>query len=385
MLNPLKNKINIFYKVAILIVTLLLAACNSSISLLNNKSDNSDPTKIGLLLPYGSKIRGDEQLAISLENSARLAANDLGYGEVQLLVYATEGKSKIASLAAKKAVQDGAEIILGPLRSDVATAAARAVAGKNINVLTFSNNSSISGKNLFLLGTTFDNISNRLAGFSRKSGAKEWLLIYPRTKEGEIAKKTVLEAAAKNNITILGSVSFDLTAESIVEAVPEIADLIESTQADSIMLTSNSAGALPLLGQLLPEKGVDPKLVQYIGLGRWDVSKETLKLPGLQGGWFALPNPTLASKFSSRYKTIFNQTPHPLASLAYDGVAIIGSLRLRGKNMSSKNLKQKFGFLGVNGLIRFAEDGSNERALSIATIKKNKVKVIDPALKSFLP
>ena len=108
-------------------------------------------------------------------------------------------------------------------------------------------------------------------------------------------------------------------------------------------------------------------------------------MPGLQGGWFALPNPTLASKFSSRYKTIFNQTPHPLASLAYDGVAIIGSLRLRGKNMSSKNLKQKFGFLGVNGLIRFADDGSNERALSIATIKKNKVKVIDPALKSFLP
>ena len=61
--------------------------------------------------------------------------------------------------------------------------------------------------------------------------------------------------------------SFDLTAESIVEAVPEIADLMERTQSDSIMLTSNSAGALPLLGQLLPEKGVDPKLVQYIGLG----------------------------------------------------------------------------------------------------------------------
>ena len=148
MLNPLKNKINTFYKVTTLVVTLLLAACNSSISLLNNKSNNSDPTKIGLLLPYGSKIRGDEQLAISLENSARLAANDLGYGKVQLLVYATEGKPKIASLAAKKAVQDGAEIILGPLRSDVATAAARAVVNKNINVLTFSNNSSISGKNL---------------------------------------------------------------------------------------------------------------------------------------------------------------------------------------------------------------------------------------------
>ena len=382
MLNLLEIKSKTLYKVATLLIVLLLTGCNSSINPLSN---NSSPTKIGLLLPYGSEIRGDEQLAISLENSARLAANDLGYGKVPLLVYATEGKPKLASLAAKKAVQDGAEIILGPLRSDVATAAARAVANKNINVLTFSNNSAISGNNLFLLGTTFDNVAGRLAKFAKKSGSEGWLLIYPRTNEGEIAKKTVMKAATKNDITILGSVSFDLTAESIVEAVPEIADLIETTLPDSIMLTSNSAGALPLLGQLLPEKGVDPKLMQYIGLARWDVSKETLRLPGLQRGWFALPDPILASKFSSRYKTIFNQTPHPLASLAYDGVAIIGSLRSKRKNMSSKNLKQEFGFLGVNGLLRFADDGSNERALSIATIKKNKVKVIDPALKSFLP
>ncbi|MDE2647823.1 MAG: hypothetical protein OSB31_05180, partial [Paracoccaceae bacterium] len=85
MLNLLEIKSKTLYKVATLLIILLLTGCNSSINPLSN---NSSPTKIGLLLPYGSEIRGDEQLAISLENSARLAANDLGYGKVQLLVYA---------------------------------------------------------------------------------------------------------------------------------------------------------------------------------------------------------------------------------------------------------------------------------------------------------
>ena len=181
------------------------------------------------------------------------------------------------------------------------------------------------------------------------------------------------------------TISFELTTEGVVEAIPEIASLAETSEVNTIMLTSNSAGALPLLGQLLPEKGIDPKLIKYAGLSRWDVSKQTLKLPGLQGGWFVLPDPLLTKQFDTRYKTIFSQTPHPLASLAYDGIAAIGALQKEGKNMSSKSLNYSSGFLGVNGLFRFTRKGTNERALSIATIKKSQVIVIDPAPKSFTP
>ena len=379
-LVDLKKIILIF---GIIIFTLLsLVGCNPS---LVNPDSKSKGTHVGLLLPYGSKIRGDKALAVSLENAARLAVSDLGYKKIQLLVYATEGNPKIAAQAAKKAVQDGAEIILGPLRSDVANSAAVAVAPLKINVLTFSNNTAIAGRNLFLLGTSFDTISTRLTKYANNVNSREWLLVHPNTKEGEIARDSVISAAEKNNISIVETISFELTTEGVVEAIPEIASLAETSEVNTIMLTSNSAGALPLLGQLLPEKGIDPKRIKYAGLSRWDVSKQTLKLPGLQGGWFVLPDPLLTKQFDTRYKTIFSQTPHPLASLAYDGIAAIGALQKKGKNMSSKSLNYSSGFLGVNGLFRFTKKGTNERALSIATIKKSQVIVIDPAPKSFTP
>ena len=372
----------ILISVVIIFILLSLVGCNPSLVNLDSKSEG---TNVGLLLPYGSKIRGDEALAVSLENAARLAVSDLGYKKIQLLVYATEGNPKIAAQAAKKAVQDGAEIILGPLRSDVANSAAVAVAPLKINVLTFSNNTAIAGRNLFLLGTSFDTISTRLTKYANDVNSREWLLVHPNTKEGEIARDSVISAAKKNNISIVETISFELTTEGVVEAIPEIASLAETSEVNTIMLTSNSAGALPLLGQLLPEKGIDPKRIKYAGLSRWDVSKQTLKLPGLQGGWFVLPDPLLTKQFDTRYKTIFSQTPHPLASLAYDGIAAIGALQKEGKNMSSKSLNYSSGFLGVNGLFRFTKKGTNERALSIATIKKSQVIVIDPAPKSFTP
>ena len=366
----------------IIFILLSLVGCNPS---LVNPDSKSEGTNVGLLLPYGSKIRGDEALAVSLENAARLAVSDLGYKKIQLLVYATEGNPKIAAQAAKKAVKDGAEIILGPLRSDVANSAAVAVAPLKINVLTFSNNTAIAGRNLFLLGTSFDTISTRLTKYANNVNSRDWLLVHPNTKEGEIARDSIISAAEKNNISIVETISFELTTEGVVEAIPEIASLAETSEVNTIMLTSNSAGALPLLGQLLPEKGIDPKLIKYAGLSRWDVSKQTLKLPGLQGGWFVLPDPLLTKQFDTRYKTIFSQTPHPLASLAYDGIAAIGALQKEGKNMSSKSLNYSSGFLGVNGLFRFTRKGTNERALSIATIKKSQVIVIDHAPKSFTP
>ena len=365
-----------------LCIIVLITGCNPSMNLSNQENE---VTKVGLLLPYGSKIRGDEALAISLENAARLATNDLGYRKIKLMVYATKSDPEIAAKAAKKAVDDGANIIIGPLRSDVANSAAVAVADKNINVLTFSNNTEISGRNLFLLGTSFETLANRLTAYAYENNSRNWLLIHPQTKEGEVAKNAIVEAAQNNRIAIQATLSFELTTKGIVEAIPTIAELVEASNVDAIMLTSNSAGALPLLGQLLPEKGVDPKLIRYIGLARWDVSKQTLKLPGLQGGWFALPDPVLAKQFDTRYKTIFNKIPHPLASLAYDGIAVVGALQKEKRNMSSKSLKISSGFLGVNGLFRFTKKGTNQRSLSIATIKRNEVKVIDSSRKSFKP
>ena len=102
----------------------------------------------------------------------------------------------------------------------------------------------------------------------------------------------------------------------MVAAVPEIRAAVGSSGADAMFTTATTASALPLLTQLLPESGVDPAQTQFIGLTRWDIPSQTLELPGVQNGWFALPDPGRSAAFQSRYQVAYGAAPHPNGGLA---------------------------------------------------------------------
>ncbi|MFY0692336.1 MAG: penicillin-binding protein activator [Paracoccaceae bacterium] len=360
----------------------VLAACNVDLGGGGATVDQSRAVQIALLVPYGSETPGDATLAASLENAARLAATDLG-GGVEISVYPTAGAPETAALAAAQAVDDGADVILGPLRSDAAAAAAVQTRGSGVNVLAFSNNSQIAGGNLFVLGNTFDTISDRVVSFAVAQGRSRVAVVYPETTVGRIAYNAIARAAARSGASLVGESSFEFSQQGIIEAIPAMAQTVKSSGANALMLTSDSTGALPILAQLLPENGVDPELIQYLGLSRWDVPAETMSYPGLQGGWFALPDPDLVAQFNGRYQATFGEPPVALAGLAYDGVAAVGALAAEGLAPTAGNLMQGSGFAGVNGVFRFNADGTNERALAVVQIANSQVEIIDPAPKFF--
>ena len=108
-------------------------------------------------------------------------------------------------------------------------------------------------------------------------------------------------------------------------------------------------------------------------------------MKGLQGGWFTLPDETVRKDFSRRYETLYNQKPHQLAGLAFDGIAAIGALVQTGRPhaLTSKGLTQSAGFEGVDGIFRFLKDRTNERGLAIAEVRDKQVYIIDPAPRFF--
>lgn len=362
-----------------------LAACDATLPTLGGpgQSGGGDgEIKVALLVPYGSNTPGDQGLARSLENAARLAVADLG-GSVEVKVYATAGRASTAAQVADQAIAEGADVIVGPLRSDAANAAAVAARDDGVNVLAFSNNTSIAGGNLFVLGNTFDNIANRLMRYAGSQGRSRVVVVYPQTPVGQIARGAIVRAASGTNVQIVGDGGFEFSQEGIAAAGPRIAATVRSTGANAIMLTDDSAGALPLLAELLPTSGVAPATTQYMGLTRWDVPPQTLALSGLQGGWFTLPDPALASRFRARYKAAHGNSPHPLAALAYDGVAAVGALASKNQALSARNLTQSAGFAGVNGVFRLRSNGTIERALAVAQVTNSQVRIVDPAPKSF--
>ena len=368
--------------------TLTLAACDPSTMPIGGAADRgaaSAPVQVALLVPGESSDSGRNALAANLENAARLAIGDLQGVEIDLRVYQTAGNAARAASEAARAVNDGAQIILGPVFSESASAVGRTVAQRDINVLSFSNTTEVAGGNVFVLGHTFENTAQRLLAHAAQQDKGRVMVVSERTDEGEIALRAIQRAAARTNATIAATESYSFSQQGVVDALPRISSSVRSSGAQSVFFTANSAGALPLLAQLLPENRVSPSDYQFIGLTRWDIPRETLELGGLQGGWFALPDPGMMRQFEARYQARFGSAPHPIAALGYDGIAAVGALARSGGSdrFSRARLTQGSGFAGVSGILRLRPDGTNERGLAVAEIQNNEVVVIAPAPRSF--
>ncbi|OWY03128.1 penicillin-binding protein activator [Thioclava sp. IC9] len=386
MFNLIRNPRALAARIAALLALVWLAACQPGpMGNSGQKIDSSAPIKVALLVPSGSGNAGDETLARALQNAANLAIQDLKGTRIDLQVYNTAGNPQQAAAMATKAADEGAKVILGPVYAQSANAAGLAVASRNINVLAFSNNTNVAGGNVFVLGPTFQNTANRLVSFAARQGKQRIMVVHEQTTAGEIGAQAIQTAIARSGASLAGVASYPFSQQGVVDATPQIASRVKSGDVDALFLTADTAGALPLLTQLMGEQGVTPQTTQYIGLTRWDIPPATLSLPGTQGGWFAEPDPALQQQFVSRYTAAYGQAPHPIAGLAYDGVAAIGALVKSGNPnaLTKQGLTQRSGFVGVNGVFRLLPDGTNERALAVAQVRNGQAVVIDPAPRNF--
>lgn len=382
MVAPLRTLRKLAARVALLTAFLALAACQPVTVGGGPTIDTREAVPVALLVPRSGSAAG---VARDLENAARLAAADLSGAEIALQVYDTGGTPGGAATAAQRAAADGARIILGPLFADAAASAGNAVAARGLNVLSFSNNPAVAGGNVFILGTTFQNTANRLAGYAARQGVRDIAIVHGQSTAEEIGRDAVARAIGANGLRLATTASFPLSQNAIVSAAPGIVAEIESSGATGVFLTSGNDGALPFLTELLPGAGLDRDAVQFIGIQRLDVPASAVTLPGLQGAWFALPDPGLAAQFRSRYQAQYGTTPHPLAGLAYDGIAAIGTLVAAGQSdaLTGRALTRSSGFAGVGGVFRLLPNGANERGLAVAQIQNNQVTILDPAPRSF--
>src|SRR6516225_11261561 len=100
--------------------------------------------KVGLILPLSAA--GNAALAAqSMRNAAEMALAEFQNPNIQLLIKDDTGTPQGAQAGAQQAVEEGAEIILGPLFAQSVPAVAQVARARNISVIAFSTDSSIAG------------------------------------------------------------------------------------------------------------------------------------------------------------------------------------------------------------------------------------------------
>ncbi|GAD55610.1 ABC transporter substrate-binding protein [Limimaricola cinnabarinus] len=343
------------------------------------------PVKVALLVPAGSSSQSDALLASNLENAARLAIADLGNVEIDMKVYPTAGDPARAARAATTAVAEGAQIILGPLYAEAANAVGVAVADQGVNVLAFSNNPTIAGGNVFILGPTFSSAATRLVQYGRANGIDRYVVAYGNDLQGVIGRDSIVNAVKSSGGAVAGTQAYELSQAGVQSAAPRVAETVRGTGATGVFTTAGVNADLPILANALNKAGVTPQQARMLGLTRWDAAPQALTLPGLQNGLFAVPDTARTRAFEQRYSSTYGAQPHPLAGLAYDGIAAIGALAATGRAdaLTRNALVTSQGFKGTSGIFRLLSNGTNQRGLAVATIRNNQVVILDPAPTSF--
>ncbi|WP_322894092.1 MULTISPECIES: penicillin-binding protein activator [unclassified Yoonia] len=367
----------------------LVAACAAPIATAPGGEaviDTSAPVQVALLVPGGSGEGSDDFLARNFENAARMAIADLNGPEITLRVYNTGADPVMAASVARRAVDEGAQIILGPLFAEAANAVGVAVAGDNINVLAFSNNTSIAGGNVFILGQTFDNTARRLVQYASAQDVNRYMIAHGQDIGGEMGRDAIAAAVRQNGSQLVATEGYPLSQAGIFASTQRLVGTAQSSGAQAIFTTAGANADLPIVATGLADAGLNTEDTRLIGLTRWDSVPQLLSLPGVQGGLFALPDQGTSTQFQSRYAAAYGSQPHPLAGLAYDGIAAIGALIETGGDnvaLSRAALTTRQGFRGTAGVFRLLPNGQNERGLAVATIQQNQVVILEQAPRSF--
>ena len=370
--------------VIICILTFTISACQDlRVEKVNDGPiiNPSTTTKVALLVPSGSTDKNQEDLAQNLIRAAKMAITDHPKAKIEMLIFKTAGDPIKAEAAAKKAISQNVKLIIGPLFAKSAESVGKIAAANNINVLSFSNTSSIAGNNVFILGNSFQNTSDRLLGFASQKGYSKISVVLPDTEAGRVAANSVKLSSKSNNLNFVGSYDYPFSADGIAENAYRITRKIRRSDSDAVVLTADSASGLPLLAEFLLAKGLPIKDIKILGLSRWDIPQSTLNTPGLRNGWFTVPDGAAINDFNKRFKKVYGVPPHPLAGFAYDGMKIFATLLSEGNSGAAQRsqLTRPQGFKGASGAFRLLNNGSAQRALSIAEASAGALRIISPA------
>lgn len=338
--------------------------------------------RVGILLPFTG---AHAALGEALLNAASLALFDHGGDTVTLLPKDTGSTGSGADSAVRAALGEGARVVVGPLLASSVRAAAPAARQAAVPVLAFSNDSSVAGEGVFIMGVTPAQQVARVVALARAQGHARFAALAPDTPFGNAVVSALFEAAEASGgavdrveLFVPGQVSV-----SENEEVRRLAAAAKGGAFDALLIAAGGAD-LRTMAPLLPYYGVDPDRIQLLGTELWH-DPAVLGEPALLGGWFAAQPDDAFDQFRGRYQSVYGAEPPRLAALAYDAVALVAALARspRGPDFSRAVLTDADGFAGIDGIFRFGDDGVNQRGLAVYRIAARTFEVVDPAPASF--
>ncbi len=359
-------------------------------------SKNETTLRAAVLLPLSGPA---QKIGVDIRRGAELAIFTLDNPNIDLTFHDT---SQDVAGAVTAAIEQKADLIIGPLFSENARKARPLAAMANMPILTFSNDSTVAGQGVWLIGqtpekdieTVLTKALSEIKPIDEEARALPNLVIIAqdndygtRITQSAISLLRNQGGATADLLVINDDVLMD--EKSLRQSIKNLTGWLPPSSTgerklpkyDMVLLAGHDAFSLRV-APVLSWYDLDPEQVLFIGPSSWN-NAAILQEPSLKNGWFADVPQDNQNRFQQIWKDHFNEPASKPAILAFDAIALASTLDHDDSQMMIANLTQDQGFSGFSGMFRFHQDGTNTRLLEIRQINDQDTGVVFPAARRF--
>lgn len=364
----------------------------------------ADQNRVALLAPLTGPNAAVGQ---SIANAANMALLDAGDKRVNLRVYDT---GPGAGAAAQRAIAEGARLFLGPLLAGDVREVQGIASANNVPVLSFSNDASLAGGGVYVLGFQPAQAIVRVVSYARGRGVDRFAALAPSGVYGQRAATAFVRAVEASGGRSVAMATYGREPAKMIAAARAVTAYDERTKAAGQKVAIRPDGSVaPVSARLAPVPfqalmiadsgqvaaqflpvlsrfGAQPGTVVLLGTELWATEPGLVRLAGLNGALFASVPDDRFRSLAARYRERFGSQPSRLASLGYDAMLLVNSLAgswKLGAAFPRSALNDPEGFAGIDGAFRFAGNGVVERALAVHQIGPGGFATVAAAPKSF--
>jgi branched-chain amino acid transport system substrate-binding protein len=336
--------------------------------------------KVGLILPLSASGNAGSA-GQAMRNAAEMALAEFNEPNIQLLPKDDGGTGQGAQLAAQQAIDEGAEIILGPLFAHSVTSAKPIARGRNVPIIAFSTDTNVASAGVYLLSFLPESDVDRVVAYAISQGKRSFIGLVPSNPYGTVVEGEFKQAVARRGGRVMALERYADDRGKIGDAVRLVAQA--AGRADALFIPDGGEAVNDVV-TALSKAGVNLRQFALLGTQLWDDPK-IFSNPSLEGGWYPAPDPAGFRAFADRYRSRYQQDPPRPAALAYDAVALVAALvKTQGsQRITNEVLTNPSGFAGIDGVFRFRNDGTNQRGLAILRVTPSGGQVIAPASRTF--
>jgi branched-chain amino acid transport system substrate-binding protein len=335
---------------------------------------DTERNRVALLVPLTGPNAG---VGTSIANAANLAVLDTGASRIRVTTYDT---GPGAAGAAQKAIAEGNRLILGPLLAEDVRIVAPIARASRVPVISFSNDTSVAGNGVYLMGYAPAQSIGRIVAYARSKGVTRFGGLVPAGLYGQRASTAFLRAVETSGGQVTSMQIFDRTQVSINAAITRLS---QASPYEAVLIADGASTAARIAPIIRAKGGAGARL---LGTELWNTDGALGASPALRGAWFASVSDGLYNQLAIKYRARFGRSPYRLASLGYDGVLLVTAIGQGwrvGTTFPQVRLADPGGFTGIDGAFRFNRDGVVERMLEVQQAGASGYTVVSPAPSGF--